>query len=432
MRIDEKSGGFNLNYVNIIEESAPTQYTLTTSATNGDITLDPSGGTYDADTDVEATADPDEGYSFVDWEGAATGSTNPVIITMDADKSLTANFTAILVSSITIPEGDQSKEVGDADFTLTADVSPSNALNQSVNWASTDENVATVTSGGVVSIVAAGSADISATSTDGSNVSDVVTVTVTDPLPIVGEPIPWLEDFTGLADGTTSDVSPTGWSLTGTTSFRFEVISEQLHAQNLDNEVVFSSNTIDISTASSVDLSIEVQEEGRFEPLEDYIRLYYKVDGGSEVFVDEVNDDLDGATATLSATEISGSTLEIVIRMFNNGGSENWIVDNISVSDPKSAEATLNNIAEASLKLYPNPSSVGQALNIELKGFENETDATISIMDISGRIAYSTNVKTHGHASHKVGISTDNLSAGMYMVIVRGSNKVINQRLIVR
>jgi PKD repeat protein len=71
----------------------PTQYTLTTNtAGQGSITLNPSGGTYNEGTVVTVTANPSSGWQFDNWSGDLSGSTNPTTITMNANKSVTANF----------------------------------------------------------------------------------------------------------------------------------------------------------------------------------------------------------------------------------------------------------------------------------------------------------------------------------------------------
>ena len=74
--------------------SVPT-YTLTTSATNGSITLNPPGGVYNTGTVVTVTANPNTGYTFTNWSGDLTGSTNPATITMTGNKSVTANFSVL-------------------------------------------------------------------------------------------------------------------------------------------------------------------------------------------------------------------------------------------------------------------------------------------------------------------------------------------------
>jgi uncharacterized repeat protein (TIGR02543 family) len=71
-------------------------------------TTNPSPGTYtyDPGTQVSITANPNSGYEFSDWSGDATGTENPITITMNLNKSITANFTAI-------PSGDTGDGDGD-------------------------------------------------------------------------------------------------------------------------------------------------------------------------------------------------------------------------------------------------------------------------------------------------------------------------------
>jgi len=72
------------------------QWTLNLSAGTGG-TTDPAPGSYthDEGTEVSLTAIPDSGYKFSGWSGDASGSSNSITITMDSDKSVTANFSAI-------------------------------------------------------------------------------------------------------------------------------------------------------------------------------------------------------------------------------------------------------------------------------------------------------------------------------------------------
>ncbi|MBA7625615.1 hypothetical protein ES703_33047 [subsurface metagenome] len=98
---DIPSGHENDNPITITMDSdksieANFQYTLTI-ATAGAGTTSPSPGTYtyDEDTGVSITAIPNSGYEFDGWSGDATGTTNPITISMDSDKSITANFSPI-------------------------------------------------------------------------------------------------------------------------------------------------------------------------------------------------------------------------------------------------------------------------------------------------------------------------------------------------
>ena len=84
--------------------TATPTYTLTTSvlpASSGSVTLNPDTGPYASGTVVTVTAVPIAGYTFSSWSGNLTGSTNPTTITMDGNKSVTANFTAIPTYTLT-------------------------------------------------------------------------------------------------------------------------------------------------------------------------------------------------------------------------------------------------------------------------------------------------------------------------------------------
>lgn len=67
-------------------------FTLTTSSTNGTISIDPASSTYFSRTLVNLTALPDKGYEWVSWGGDITGTTNPVSLNMNNNKVITANF----------------------------------------------------------------------------------------------------------------------------------------------------------------------------------------------------------------------------------------------------------------------------------------------------------------------------------------------------
>ena len=82
------------------------------------------------------------------------------------------------VSQITLNKAETSISVGNSE-TLTATVTPENAANKALTWASSDEDVATVAPDGTVTAVKAGAATITATAADGSGKSATCTVTVT-------------------------------------------------------------------------------------------------------------------------------------------------------------------------------------------------------------------------------------------------------------
>ncbi|MCC2616409.1 ExeM/NucH family extracellular endonuclease [Aestuariibacter halophilus] len=174
----------------------------------------------------------------------------------------------------------------------------------------------------------------------------------------------WTEDFESAAlagkgavgiDATNVTVDMDGvtrWSidisaasLTASSDF-FQVSGGQMVAQDVDGEVVWLSEVIDISGKSGVAFSLQALENGDHEGT-DYFHVSYAVDGGS--FIDLINwdgkgsdtrtlvgdlpDDGDWIDATISQFVGTGSTLQIRVAMINNAGSEQMSLDNVLVFD---------------------------------------------------------------------------------------------------
>jgi hypothetical protein len=77
--------------------SSGTQYTLMTSVTPsgaGSLAANPSQTGYPSGTQVKLTASPNPGYLFSSWSGGASGTANPLTITMSGNTAITAGFSA--------------------------------------------------------------------------------------------------------------------------------------------------------------------------------------------------------------------------------------------------------------------------------------------------------------------------------------------------
>ena len=95
--------------------------------------------------------------------------------TVSATRSITV--TPIAVTSVSVDTNSASVKVGKT-VTLVATVNPANATNKNITWTSSDTSIATVSSSGVVTGVAAGSATITVKTADGNKTAQcVVTVT---------------------------------------------------------------------------------------------------------------------------------------------------------------------------------------------------------------------------------------------------------------
>jgi uncharacterized protein YjdB len=97
----------------------------------------------------------------------------------ESAQSAAVNVTTagISVSGVDVSPATASLTVSQT-IQLTETISPSNATDQSVTWSTSDANVATVNSSGLVTAVGAGTATITATSNDSGSFADTCTVTV--------------------------------------------------------------------------------------------------------------------------------------------------------------------------------------------------------------------------------------------------------------
>jgi uncharacterized repeat protein (TIGR02543 family) len=64
------------------------------TSAHGTVAKDPAQATYHYGDVVQLTATPDAGWTFANWSGDATGTANPVSVTMNGNRSVTANYTA--------------------------------------------------------------------------------------------------------------------------------------------------------------------------------------------------------------------------------------------------------------------------------------------------------------------------------------------------
>lgn len=101
VRVSEAADGdpYDVSDSTFAIQQATVQYTLTISATTGGTTdPTPGGHDYNDGTPVEVDALPNSGYLFSYWSGdvsAGHETDNPVTVTVDGDKSITANFVQI-------------------------------------------------------------------------------------------------------------------------------------------------------------------------------------------------------------------------------------------------------------------------------------------------------------------------------------------------
>jgi len=151
----------------------------------------------------------------------------------------------------------------------------------------------------------------------------------------------WLEDFS-LPNGTTSDNGATAWTSTASGSGTYSVQNNEFKTSFDDQyEGVWTSGVINIAgrsnTKFSVDLRSEIVGSGKSFENEDYIRVYYKLNGGAAVLVYEDlagigNTTVGTASTTITSAALNGNTLQIIIKTSNSDASERYYFDNVQVS----------------------------------------------------------------------------------------------------
>ena len=133
----------------------------------------------------------------------------------------------------------------------------------------------------------------------------------------------WSEHFVTYSDGTNNSIKWTvnDSSLTLSSGDEFEVDDHEFQANDIDGEGIWRSEEISIINHDNVSLRLRLSESGSMEG-SDYLRVYYKLDGGPEVLFDggDLTDDF--GDSTLLQTIDEGETVQIIAYFQNNSGSE--------------------------------------------------------------------------------------------------------------
>ncbi len=162
-----------------------------------------------------------------------------------------------------------------------------------------------------------------------------------------GQDLYW-EDF-DLPNATTIDNGPTAWTrdISNTNlgpRGRFETLVvnnfKVFYGVDLDGEAVWMSEVLNISTLASVLASVDIIEFGRMEG-NDYLRIYYVLDGGPETIFGDFSNDFGASFQTVFSPVLSGTSLQIIIRIRNNQTNEYHAFDNIRVFDSARGGPTL-------------------------------------------------------------------------------------------
>lgn len=147
----------------------------------------------------------------------------------------------IKAESISLSTTNSSWAVGQTGV-LTASILPSNTTNKTVTWSSSDNNIATVTSAGVVTPKTAGSVTITATANDGSGAKGTKTITVSGQSTTGG---------TTPTDTKVTDITLLGSSSISTKGGTITLTPNVLPSTATNQTVTWTSSNPSIATVSS-------------------------------------------------------------------------------------------------------------------------------------------------------------------------------------
>ena len=165
-----------------------------------------------------STSVADSGQSFMSCNGADWADIGRKHSVNCRIKAYTDEATEVKVTGIALNKTSAEINAGDT-LTLTATVSPSNASDSTVTWSTSDSTVATVSSTGVVTAVGGGTANITCTANDGSNISATCSVTVKVPISGISLNKSTLALEKGISETLTATVLPTDTTESTTVSW---------------------------------------------------------------------------------------------------------------------------------------------------------------------------------------------------------------------
>lgn len=372
-------------------------------------------------------------------DNLAIGWTGPGISTISVIGS--ANISSytqsnVPVTSVGVSPSTATINVG-ATRQLTATVLPSNATNKAVSWSSSNTSIATVSSSGLVTGMAAGTATITVTTQDG-NKTATCTITVTTPTSTVYN----IYTESGTSDFANDGGFTASYAMTITTitsgapegsqyrslvtnnhyaSYRFEYASAGI------NKSGWNTATLELSVKTTSDFDIYMEDAAG---VSKYLSLssYISKSGNWE-----------NAQIPISAfTGVNLSTLRRIgfYKLWQT--SEALNIDNVRVTGTGAKSSTVEELQESSnpnitgISTYPNPVKKGTEIYLQVDGFESQTQLNIYLLDMSGKAlrVYAEVSDNNGMAERT--IPTESLESGIYTLQITSASKIRHSKIIIR
>ncbi len=424
---------------NVIGGTTPVMYNLSTSI-NGQGSVSPSSGSYNNGSSVTLTASPSSGWTFSHWSGDASGSSNPVTITINSNKSVTANFNQIGSGNMIVRA---RGVVGDEQIQLVVNGSVIQTWTVSTNYQDFSANA----SGSNIQVYFTndnGSRDVQIdyVINNGTTLQseDQATNTGVWSGSCGGSYSEWLHcngyiQYTGSSSNNTIEIqeNTNGFcSVNGIIQNEYSGASGSGYA-NTDN-----------ANGNGISWSVNAPSSGTYS-------LLWKLanSGGTNrtaevlvngsVQVSNVDFPDTGSWSSWSTTSsvnvsLSAGTNSIRLQATNSAGLANIDYMQITGNNPTAAscssaqttitlsDETARQNTTSDLKVYPVP--FNNMLTIDIKQ-HLEKNAIIQLYDNAGRLIISQPVKNSKHT-----LSLNNLQSGLYLIKISNANKSIVKRIV--
>ena len=362
--------------------------------------------------------------------------------TEDGGKTATTEITTtnqIFVSNITVSPSTATIAMGNQQQ-LSATISPAEASNKNMTWTSSNPNVATVSSLGLVTSVAQGTCTITVTTEDG-NKNAIADITV-GPYPVskiissCDSNTDWTSasavtvNSTDKKEGTAS-LQSVGATGTVTTDFK-KVFSPPINTGSTqeNGKLQFWYFVSDINAyrdinANSTANQVELGSGGAFDKFE----FSWNIDTKNTNSPLQTGWNL--VTLPFSTAAITGGTPDLsAINWFRiyrtKTASVTTKIDQIIIVD--GTLSTESNIFLSGVSVFPNPLKQGK-LTIKVDGANTSEIFKVTISNLQGQVVYQTNFS----GKNFIEINTAGLlKSAVYLVSVESGQKISTTKLIVQ